>query len=73
MISKNPITEDILKNDFGISKLGHNKRIMLNLMTCSENYIKKLKNKTNNNKDFNSIETEGSPYLNSCDSTCVII
>ena len=73
MISKNPITEDILKNDFGISKLGHNKRIMLNLMTCSENYIKKLKNKINNNKDFNSIETEGSPYLNSCDSTCVII
>ena len=73
MISKNPITEDILKNDFGISKLGHNKRIMLNLMTCSETYIKKLKNKINNNKDFNSIETEGSPYLNSCDSTCVII
>ena len=73
MISKNPITEDILKNDFGISKLGHNKRIMLNLMTCSENYIKKLKNKINNNKDFNSIETEGSPYLNSCDSTCIII
>ena len=73
MISKNPITEDILKNDFGISKLGHNKRIMLNLMTCSETYIKKLKNKINNNKDFNSIETEGSPYLNSCDSTCIII
>ena len=73
MISKHPITEDILKNDFDISKIGHNKRIMLNLLTCSEYYIKKLKNKNSNNKDINLIQYEGSHFRNSCDSACVII
>ena len=73
MISKNPITEDILKNDFGISKIGHNKRIMLNLLTCSEYYIKKLKNRNSNNKEINLIKIEGSHFRNSCDSACVII
>ena len=73
MISKHPITEDIFKYDFGISKMGHNKRIMLNLLTCSEYYIKKLKNKNSNNKDINLIQYEGIHFRNSCDSACVII
>ena len=74
MISKYPITEEILKKDFGIGKIGHNKRIMLNLISCSENYIKKLKNKNNNNnnQEFKSIEIEGNQYLKDCETACFI-
>ena len=68
MVSKNPITEDILKNDFGLNKIGHIKRIMLNLVSCSENYIKKLKNKNIESRNSKSIVFEGNPYLNSCDA-----
>ena len=68
MVSKNPITEDILKNDFGLNKIGHIKRIMLNLVSCSENYIKKLKNKNIESRNSKSIVFEGNPFLNSCDA-----
>ena len=71
MASKNPITEDILKNDLGLNKIGHIKRIMLNLISCSENYIKQLKNKNIESSNIKSIEFEGNPYLNSCDA-CLI-
>ena len=71
MFSKNPITEEILKNDFGLTKIGHIKRIMLNLVSCSENYIKKLKHKNIESRNCKSIVFEGNPYLNSCD-TCFI-
>ena len=68
MASKNPITEDILKNDFGLTKIGHIKRIMLNLVSCSENYIKNLKRKNIESRNCKSIIFEGNPYLNSCDA-----
>ena len=68
MASKNPITEEILKNDFGLNKIGHIKRIMLNLISCSENYINHLKNKNIDCRNCKSIVFEGSPYLNSCDA-----
>lgn len=68
MVSKNPITEDILKDDFGLNKIGHIKRIMLNLVSCSENYIKKLKRKNIESRNCKSVVFEGNPYLNSCDA-----
>ena len=73
MRSKSKITEEILKTDFGITKIGHTKRIMLNLMTSSEFYIKKMQKKDdkNDNEEINSIESEGNPYLNKCDSICM--
>ena len=71
MLSQNPITEDILKNDFGMTKIGHIKRIMLNLVTCSENYIKKLKHRNVDNKYYKSIEIDWNPYLKACDA-CLI-
>ena len=71
MISKNPITEDILKDDFGITKIGHIKRIMLNLVTCSKNYIKRLKHKNVDNKYYKSIEFDWNPYLKACDACAI--
>ena len=71
MVSKNPITEDILKNDFGLSKIGHIKRIMLNLLNCSQNYIKRLKNNNGENKSYKSIVFEGNPYSKACDACLV--
>ena len=71
MASRQPITEYILKNDFGLNKIGHIKRIMLNLNSCSENYIKKLKNKRTENNNYKSIVFEESPYRKACDA-CLI-
>ena len=71
MISKNPITEDILKNDFGLSKIGHIKRIMLNLLNCSQNYIKRLKNINGEDQSYKSIVFEGNPYSKACDACLV--
>ena len=71
MFSKNPITEDILKNDFGMIKIGHIKRIMLNLVTCSENYIKRLRHKNVDNKYYRSIVFDWNPYLKACEA-CLI-
>ena len=68
MVCNNPITEDILKNDFGLNKIGHIKRIMLNLKDCTENYIKRLRNKNIENKNCKSIIFEENPYLKSCDA-----
>ena len=71
MFSKHPINEDILKNNFGINKIGYIKRIMLNLTSCSENYIKKLKNKKVELKKYKSIVFERNPYLKVCEE-CLI-
>ena len=71
MVSKNPITEEILKNDFGLNKIGHIKRIMLNLLNCSQNYIKRLKNNSGENKSYKSIVFEGNPYSKACDACLV--
>ena len=71
MVSKNPITEDILKNDFGLSKIGHIKRIMLNLENCSQNYIKRLKSIDGEDKNYKSIIFEENPYSKACDA-CLI-
>ena len=71
MVSKNPITEEILKNDFGLSKIGHIKRIMLNLLNCSQNYIKRLKNINGGDKSYKSIVFDGNPYSKGCDACLV--
>ena len=71
MVSKNPITEEILKNDFGLSKIGHIKRIMLNLLNCSQNYIKRLKSINGEDKSYKSIVFEGNPYSKACDACLV--
>ena len=71
MASKQPINEEILKNDFGLYKIGYIKRIMLNLSSCSENYIKKLKNKKVELKNYKSVVYEGNPYLKACEA-CLI-
>ena len=67
MVSKYPMTEDILKNDFGLNKLGYIKKIMINLINNSQNYIKKLKIKEND-KNKNSIVYESNPYTKACDA-----
>ena len=52
MVSKHPINEKILKNDFGINKIGLINQILLNLTSCSEKYIKRLKNKNIENLKY---------------------
>ena len=72
MVSKFPLTEDVLKTDFGINKIGHIKRIMLNLVSCSENYIQRLKYKNIENKYYKPIITfDSNPYLKACEE-CLI-
>ena len=68
MESRSPITEEILKNDFGINKIGHIKRIMLNLINLSKNYIKRLKNRNKDNNSYKSIVFEGNPYTRACEA-----
>ena len=45
MISKNPIDNDILKNEIGIEKIGHRSRILSILKEESRNMENKLGNK----------------------------
>ena len=71
MVSKNPITEDILKNEFGLNKIGHIKRILLNLQSCSENYILRLKNKNKESQYYKSVVFDSNPYLKACEA-CLI-
>ena len=70
MASKNPITEDIIKNDFGIEKIGHLQRIMISLKEESKKYVGSLTKKENNDKNKNIIYEEN-PYLNSCDACSI--
>ena len=70
MASKNPITEDIIKNDFGIEKIGHLQRIMISLKEESKKYVGNLTKKENKDKNKNIIYEEN-PYLNSCDACSI--
>lgn len=45
MASKNPVTEDILKNDLGINKIGHLQRILLSLNDEAKIYVDSLEKK----------------------------
>ena len=71
MECENPITEDILKKDFGLNKIEHIKRIILNLNECSKNYVKSLRKRNVDNKIYKSIVIEGNPCCKACD-TCII-
>ena len=71
MISKNPMTEEILREDFGLDKIGHIKRIMINLKSCSEQYIAKLKQKKKCD-NYKYIEFSADSKLRSC-QTCILI
>ena len=70
MASKNPITEDIIKNDLGIEKIGHLQRIMISLKEESKKYVGSLTKKENNGKNKKIIYEEN-PYLNSCDACSI--
>ena len=70
MASKNPITDDIIKNDLGIEKIGHLQRIMISLKEESKKYVGSLTKKENNDKNKNIIYEEN-PYLNSCDACSI--
>ena len=69
MASKNPVTEEILKNDLGVDKLGHLQRIIISLEEESMKYIENLVKKSN--KDNRSIIYEENPYYNSCQACFV--
>ena len=71
MASKNPITEDILRDDLGINKIGHLQRLLISLNEESKRYIKNLENGSVNNKKKFSIIYEENPYLKSCEA-CII-
>ena len=73
MISKNPMNEDILKNDLGIDKIGHVQRIMISLKEEAKKYVDRLEKKSNKNYSgkINSIIYEENPYLKSCE-TCFV-
>ena len=43
-LSKNPLNEDILKNELNIEKLGHRTRILNKLKEDSKNYFKNMRN-----------------------------
>ena len=45
MSSKNPLTNEILKNDISVDKLGYRIRILNKLIEDSQIYINKLKDK----------------------------
>ena len=70
MASKNPVTEDIIKNDLCIEKIGHLQRIMISLKEESKKYVGSLTKKENNDKNKNIIYEEN-PYLNSCDACSI--
>ena len=72
MVSKYPITEDVLKNDIGLKDPEHIKKIILNLKNRSQNYIHKLYKKNIDDKNNRTIIYENSPYMKSCE-TCNII
>ena len=71
MECENPITEDMLKKDFGFNEIEHIKRIILNLKDCSKNYVKRLRNRNVDNINYKSIVFEGNPCFKVCD-TCII-
>jgi hypothetical protein len=45
MQSKFPLTENMIKNEIGIEKVGHRARLINKLKEDSKNYVKKLKKK----------------------------
>ena len=71
MASKNPITENILRDDLGINKIGHLQRLLISLNEESKRYIKNLENGSVNNKKKFSIIYEENHYLKSCEA-CII-
>jgi ankyrin repeat protein len=72
MISKNPITEDILKRDLGINKIGHLQRIMISLNEESKKYINNLENKSKKkSKMYNHVLYEEKSFLKHCEA-CLI-
>lgn len=72
MISKNPITEDILKRDLGINKIGHLQRIMISLNEESKKYINNLENKSKKkSKRYNHVLYEEKSYLKHCEACSI--
>ena len=71
MASKNPITENILRDDLSINKIGHLQRLLISLNEESKRYIKNLEKGSVNNKKKFSIIYEENPYLKSCEA-CII-
>ena len=74
MISKQPLTEDILFNDIGIEKVGYRMRLINKLKNESNNYIYKVKNGIIGNNNFhikkNSIVLESQKNNNNNNEFC---
>ena len=69
MISKNPITEEILKDELGINKIGHLQRILISLKDESKKYVNRLVKKNwKINEESKSIIFEENPYIKSCEA-----
>ena len=65
MLTRQPIDENSLKDDFNITKTMHRHIIYNNLKKSSKEYEKKLKNKDNNKMEYEAKE------LKECE-TCTI-
>lgn len=69
MNCKNPITDDILKNDLGINKIGHLQRIMISLNEESKKYIKNLENNcTKKSNRYKHVIFDEQSYLKPCEA-----
>ena len=72
MICKTPLTDDILKNDLGINKIGHLQRIMISLNEESKKYIKNMENKGNKKGNIHKqVIYDEKSYLKHCE-VCLI-
>ena len=61
MLSKNPITEDLLEHDLNVNKFGYRLRIMNKLFDESTSYLLKYRlNTINNNVEFEKENDEKS-------------
>ena len=52
MVSRQPLTDNILLNDIGIDKVGYRMRLINKLKNESNNFIYKIKNGILNNNNF---------------------
>lgn len=64
MLTRQPINESNLKEDFNITKIGHRLCIYNNLINWSKVYEKKLKNKDNNQMEYEAKELRGCESCN---------
>ena len=72
MISKQPLTEDILFNDIGIEKVGYRMRLINKLKNESNNYIYKVNNNFHIKKNSIVLESQKNNNNNNEFCNCII-